>query len=74
MTNIERLRQYLMKASFSSAGDKFSAMECLSEIDVSWLEIQSARTAAEPGGWCATRTSEQTKSASCAMAVARCIT
>jgi RecJ-like exonuclease len=33
MTNIERLRQYLMKASFSSAGDKFSALECLSEIE-----------------------------------------
>ena len=33
MTNTERLRQYLMKASFSSAGDKFSAMECLAEIE-----------------------------------------
>ena len=33
MTNIERLRQYLMKASFGSAVDKFSAMECLAEIE-----------------------------------------
>ena len=33
MTNIDRLRQYLMKASFSSSGDKFSATECLAEIE-----------------------------------------
>jgi hypothetical protein len=33
MTNTERLRQYLMKASLSSDGDKFSAMECLAEIE-----------------------------------------
>jgi len=32
MTNVERLRQYLIKASFSSNNDKFSALECLSEI------------------------------------------
>lgn len=28
-----RLRQYLLKASFSSAGDRFSALECVSEIE-----------------------------------------
>jgi hypothetical protein len=33
MNSIERLRQYLSKASFSSSSDKFSALECLSEIE-----------------------------------------
>ena len=33
MTNTERLRQYLTKASFSSEGDRFSALECLREIE-----------------------------------------
>ncbi len=34
MNAIERLRQYLGKASFSSAMDKFSALECLDEIEL----------------------------------------
>jgi hypothetical protein len=33
MNNIERLRQYIGKASFSSAVDKLSALECLEEIE-----------------------------------------
>ena len=33
MTNIERLKQYLGKASFSSAVDRHSALECVAEIE-----------------------------------------
>jgi hypothetical protein len=33
MTNIERLKQYLGKASFSSAVDRYSALECVAEIE-----------------------------------------
>lgn len=33
MTNTERLRQYIAKASFASEGDRYSALECLSEIE-----------------------------------------
>lgn len=32
MNKIERLRQYLGKASFGSETDRFSALECLEEI------------------------------------------
>jgi len=42
---IERLRQYIGKASFSSASDKFSALECLTEIQVetnAWQPIETA--------------------------------
>ena len=33
MSNIDRLRQYLSKASFSSASDRFSALACLAELE-----------------------------------------
>jgi len=33
MDSIERLKQYLDKASFSNASDKFSALECITEIE-----------------------------------------
>lgn len=33
MSNINRLRQYLTKASFSSESDKHSAMDCLAELE-----------------------------------------
>ncbi len=33
MKSIDRLRQYLAKASFSNASDKFSAVECLAELE-----------------------------------------
>ena len=33
ITNIERLKQYLGKASFSSAVDRYSALECVAEIE-----------------------------------------
>lgn len=32
MTNIERVRQYLLKASFANESDRYSALECLHEI------------------------------------------
>lgn len=32
MNSIDRLRQYLVKASFSSSSDRHSALECLDEI------------------------------------------
>jgi homoserine acetyltransferase len=33
MSNINRLRQYLTKACFSSESDKNSALECLAELE-----------------------------------------
>jgi len=38
---IERLRQYIGKASFSSSSDKYSALECLKEVEAE-LEITRA--------------------------------
>lgn len=48
MNNIERLRQYLGKASFSSEADRFSALECLNEIERERdLMIENVEIAAE---------------------------
>ena len=33
MNDVERLHQYLGKASFASSVDRFSALECLAEIE-----------------------------------------
>jgi hypothetical protein len=33
MSNINRLHQYLTKASFSSASDKHSALDCLADLE-----------------------------------------
>ena len=48
MNSIERLKQYIGKASFSSNSDRFSALECIEEIDCEKaLLIENIETAAE---------------------------
>jgi len=61
MNPLERLKQYLGKASFSSESDRYSALECIAETERSkgWQPIATAPTngkiifvAWEPGDWC----------------------
>lgn len=40
MNNIERLRQYVGKASFSSESDRYSALECLAEIEKELFQVR----------------------------------
>ncbi len=48
MNGIERLKQYIGKASFSSEADRFSALECLGEIEQARERlIEDVETAAE---------------------------
>lgn len=48
MNTIERLRQYIGKASFSSEVDRFSALECLNDIERARdLMIENVEIAAE---------------------------
>ena len=42
MTNANRLRQYLAKASFASEGDRHSALDCLREIEQAALADASS--------------------------------
>lgn len=39
MDNFNRLKQYLAKASFSSEADRFSALQCLSEIEGTQVQL-----------------------------------
>jgi DnaJ-class molecular chaperone len=53
MTNIERLKQYLGKASFGSASDRYSALECVAEIERELAaKVGAGETEEEPCGHC----------------------